>query len=177
VPENVLAFDDHGTNAAGMPEVDIGAEMSISIALKHVKFVLHLPANSGALDCDCDLAWLEARARQDIFGGGLCFGNPEIMLGVGVDSDVGLGLCDSAAICVAIGKPVRDAVDRHYDREPPAVKKIGSDFKFSESRSDGWRGEQKNEQRQKAKDQPSLTSTDATNTRLYYIGRSSLELP
>lgn len=49
-----------------------------------------LPANSGASNSDRDLAALQVGAGLDALGAGLGLGHPQIMVGVGVDTNVGL---------------------------------------------------------------------------------------
>ncbi len=54
--QDVGVFDDHGADAAGVPEVDVGA------------------TDAGGVDADGDFAVLELFAFIDAFEGGLGFG-------------------------------------------------------------------------------------------------------
>lgn len=49
-----------------------------------------LPADTGASDSDADLANLEILARLYALGAGFGRSHPEVMVGVGVDANVGL---------------------------------------------------------------------------------------
>lgn len=49
-----------------------------------------VPANAGATNGNGDLALLEASAGLDALGAGTRLGQPELVLGVGVDANVGL---------------------------------------------------------------------------------------
>lgn len=71
VAQDVVALDNHGTNAAGVPKVNIGA------------------ADTSASDSNADLTRLEALARLDALRAGLGRSYPEVMVRVGVDSNVG----------------------------------------------------------------------------------------
>ena len=75
VAQDVCIFNDHGANAAGVPEVDIGA------------------ADAGGADADGDFTFTEVFAFFDAFESGLCFGYPELMFWVGEDADIGLCEC------------------------------------------------------------------------------------
>ena len=65
--------DDHGANAACMPEMDVRA------------------ADTGAADADGDFAFFEIFPNFDGFEAGLRFANPQLVVGVCKDADVGLG--------------------------------------------------------------------------------------
>lgn len=54
-------------------------------------FVYALPANPSAAHFNGDLAGLQALAALNILDLGSCLGNPQVMVGVGVNTDVGLG--------------------------------------------------------------------------------------
>ena len=54
-------------------------------------FGLHLPANTSAAHLDGDLAGVQALATLNILQLGSRLRNPQVMLGVGVHTDVGLG--------------------------------------------------------------------------------------
>ena len=71
--QDVVVCDDHGANAAGMPEVDVGA------------------ADTGCADGDGHLAFLELFAILDTFEGGFCFGYPKLVVGICEDANVWLG--------------------------------------------------------------------------------------
>jgi len=62
----------------------------------------NLPADSSALDGDCDFAIFEVLALVDFLERGCRFCNPEIVCGVRVDADVGL-------VCLDLGDG-----SRHY---------------------------------------------------------------
>jgi hypothetical protein len=72
VTQDVVSLDNHGTDAASMPEVDIGT------------------ADTGASNSNTNLALLQVRAGLDSFGRGLSRSNPEVMIGVGINANIGL---------------------------------------------------------------------------------------
>lgn len=49
------------------------------------------PTDTGAANLDCDLSRLQTLTTLYILGLGSCLSNPKIMVGVGVDTNVGLG--------------------------------------------------------------------------------------
>ena len=77
VAQDVCIFDDHGANAAGAPEVDIGA------------------ADAGGADADGNFTFTEVFTFFDAFKSRLGFGYPELMFWVGEDADIGLCECGS----------------------------------------------------------------------------------
>lgn len=79
--------DVSGGGDATHPEVDITA------------------TDSSTLDGYSNLAFLEILASLDVFEGWLCFGNPQVVSGVGVDSDIWLG-----GLCVDLGGGCRHVV-------------------------------------------------------------------
>lgn len=68
----MVVFDHHRADAAGVPEVDIGT------------------ADARGTYGNGDLAFLKLFAFFDAFEGGLCFGYPELVFGVGENADIGL---------------------------------------------------------------------------------------
>ena len=55
------------------------------------KIANDIPADTGAFDADSDFAGFKRFTAFDFFEGGAGFGDPEFVLRVGVDADVGLG--------------------------------------------------------------------------------------
>jgi hypothetical protein len=90
--QNVVALDDHRTDAASMPEMNIGTTPLSANGLKEAGSIYegYLPADTSASDSDADLAMLQIRAGLDGFSRGLGVSDPEVMVGVGVDANVGL---------------------------------------------------------------------------------------
>ena len=87
VAENVVIFNNHGTDAAGVPEVNIRScrrQLSSSVSCG-----LNLPANTSALDCDCDLARSQLLLGLNLLERRLGLGDPKIMCRVGVNTNVG----------------------------------------------------------------------------------------
>jgi len=92
VTEDMRVFDDHGTYAAGMPEVDIGAMCTISVVVTMIRNVAPcLPANTGTLDRNSYLARLQTLALLNLLFGWNGVRNPKVMLWVRVHADVRLG--------------------------------------------------------------------------------------
>lgn len=48
------------------------------------------PADAGAANGNCDLTLLEVGAGVDVLGVGTGLGDPEVVVGVGIDADIGL---------------------------------------------------------------------------------------
>lgn len=103
VAEDVVALDNHGADAACVPEVDVGAakeqkEQVSPIARPEERgtkrvdggSVLDLPADASGSDVNRHLALLEVGAGGDALGGRATLGHPQVMVGVCVDADVGL---------------------------------------------------------------------------------------
>lgn len=70
MPEDVVVGHDHRTDRARMPEMHVRA------------------ADAGAFDADDDMTWLEVLLER--LEGLVRVCDPEVVLGVGIDADVGL---------------------------------------------------------------------------------------
>lgn len=102
VAQDVIACDDHRSDCAVAPEVDIGSAECIAMSAIFTNFfrylseggrigVSNIPAYTSALDCDGDFARLESFALLDSFQAWLSARHPEIVVRVGPHPDVGLG--------------------------------------------------------------------------------------
>lgn len=100
--ENVVIFDNHGSNAASVPEVDIRPcrrQFTVSVSTdSHC----YSPADTSALHCDCDLTRSQLLAALDLLERRLRLGHPKIMCRVGVNTNVRqrrLGQCLCGSHC------------------------------------------------------------------------------
>ena len=99
--EYVCIFDDHRTNAARMPEMDIGSGISAEAAEGIVKGI---PADSSALDSNSNLSHPQALALHDFLQRWHSICHPKLMLWICVDTNVFLkGFSIMGRISVAEG--------------------------------------------------------------------------
>jgi hypothetical protein len=96
VAENVVVLDNHGANAASVPEVNIGSirDKSVTAIVEeaNLRALVGLPADASTSDSDSDLAGLQSRTIFDSLGSGLSGIDPEITVGVGKDANIRLKL-------------------------------------------------------------------------------------
>lgn len=74
VSKYVCIFDDHGTNAASVPEVNVGSGYLLATLLLDCSQIL--PANSSALNPDCHFTRLQAIALLNTLQRRFGFGHP-----------------------------------------------------------------------------------------------------
>lgn len=89
--KNMIVFDYHGANAAGVPEVDIragGESILHRLSQFHVNQRVDGPANSSAFNGDCYLASIQSLSLLDFLKTRFGFCDPEIVRWVRVDANI-----------------------------------------------------------------------------------------
>ena len=100
VAEDVVAVDNHGADAACMPEVDVGAKQTLApgahfdLDPSWRELFCYLPADTSCSNIDRNLALLEICAGDNALGRRPGLGYPEVMLGVCKDANIGLERLD-----------------------------------------------------------------------------------
>lgn len=89
VPQNMCILNDHGTNAASVPEVNIGSESLSVVLCENVS--ANLPADTSALNAHRYLSWFQRLPLLNLLERWRGLSNIQFMLRVGIDTNISLG--------------------------------------------------------------------------------------